>query len=174
MPPFEGHTAEEISEAILDFKDSGKAAEEKLREAVLDAERSVCDAVGKQRTETISEHGAAFMRGLLTSNEAERIGSGTEGFSQFIRHPWLETIVWDAMLRREVAAPWVPPAQHAADELDFDLTECKWVRGVDEFGHILPVYDAELWDPMFQPFGQARTAPWPDEVDMKAKKNSKA
>ena len=53
-----------------------------------------------KRTEPLTETGAAFLQGLLTSDENERIGHGTAGFAQVVRHPWLDDVNWEAMLRR--------------------------------------------------------------------------
>ena len=47
--------------------------------------------------------------GLLQARENDRIGAGPAGFIQIQTHAWYDGVDWEATLRREVIAPWVPP-----------------------------------------------------------------
>ena len=52
-------------------------------------------------------------------SQAERIGAGAGGFLQILRHAWFEQTDWEALLRREAAAPWVPTPGDMR-EIDFE------------------------------------------------------
>ena len=110
----------QVFRAIVEFEEGGATAEEQLQEAVLNAGNGGgARAGGKTVEEAISVEGAHFMRGLLTSNEAERIGAGEGGFVQVIRHPWFADTDWEGMMKCEVPAPWVPPEDNCFESIDF-------------------------------------------------------
>ena len=110
----------QVFRAIVEFEEGGASAEEQLQEAVLNAGNGGgARAGGKTVEEAISVEGAHFMRGLLTSNEAERIGAGEGGFVQVIRHPWFADTDWEGMMKCEVPAPWVPPEDNCFESIDF-------------------------------------------------------
>ena len=47
--------------------------------------------------------------GCLKTRETERIGAGPAGFLQIQKHKWFDGIDWEATLRRDAPAPWIPP-----------------------------------------------------------------
>ena len=57
----------------------------------------------------ISEDCAGFLMGLLKARETERIGAGPAGFIQIQKHSWFEQVDWEATLRRQIPAPYIPP-----------------------------------------------------------------
>ena len=66
--------------------------------------------------------------GLLQARETERIGAGPAGFIQIQTHPWFREVDWEAVLRREVRAPWVPPSSgdSAVDQqIDFEREDVR-------------------------------------------------
>ena len=73
-------------------------------------------------------------------------------------HPWFKDVDWEAMLRREVEAPWVPPASGVGlQTLDFE--------GEEVMDHSVPYHNQEKWEALFSRFGPVRSAPWPDGSD---------
>merc|ERR1719453_953421 len=99
--------------------------------------------------EQISDECAAFLMGLLKARESERIGAGPAGFIEIQKHHWFDGVDWEATLRREVPAPWVPPDGHdgAIDGgLDFPREDVMLDRP----------YDSERWAETFQEFGPYR------------------
>jgi len=142
-PPFEGSSAEEVFRSISEFSNGGSQAAERLQRAVLKA------------AEQISDTAAAFMMGLLTARESERIGAGPAGFQQVMQHHWFKDVDWLKTLRREVTAPWVPPAseEHAVDiGITFEGEDVMKRRP----------YDAQKWEETFSVFGPFRQNPWPE------------
>ena len=76
-----------------------------------------------------------------------------------VRDPWLETVDWEGMLRRECPAPWVPPANGSAlTAIDFEGPEAPSMA-------MAPAkddpYDSKTFEPMLKRFGPYRTTPWP-------------
>jgi len=140
-PPFEGSSAEEVFQLISDFSKGGVSAAERLQSALL------------QAASQLSEEGAAFLLGLLKAQESERIGAGAAGFMQIQLHPWFVDVNWEATLRKQVEAPWVPqPTADGAVEvaLEFQHEEVMKDRP----------YDQATWDPIYAEFGPQRRTPW--------------
>lgn len=72
-----------------------------------------------------------------------------------ITHPWFQQVDWEGMLRREVPAPWVPPASAVGlQTLNFE--------GEEVMDQTMPYHNQEKWEALFQPFGPYRSKPWPD------------
>jgi len=144
-PPFEGSSAEEVFRSISEFSNGGSQAAERLQRAVLKA------------AEQISDQAAAFMMGLLTARESERIGGGPTGFIQVMNHMWFHDVDWLATLRREVQAPWVPPPPPSGEHaVDIGIS----FAGEDVMKN--RPYDAQKWEETFSVFGPFRKTPWPE------------
>ena len=135
--PFVGRDVEIV---IKRYAGGGQAACETLKRVAL-AEA----ADGKH---PISEEAASFMGSLLTANESER-----PAFKELSMHAWFDDISWEAMMRQEAEAPWVPqPAEDgsrgagspACDPSHFG--DCRY-------------RDREKWEPLFEGF-PVRQAPW--------------
>lgn len=143
-PPFEGSSAEEVFRSITDFTNGGKTAADQLEAQLL------------RTAEQCSPHCAAFLMGLLKTREAERLGGGPAGFIEIQQHAWFDDVEWEATLRRELPAPYVPPPQAggAVDAgVNFDREDVMLDRP----------YDAERWAEVFAEFGPFRKARWPGD-----------
>lgn len=101
-PPFEGSSAEEVFRCITEFSNGGASAAENLQAQLL------------RTAEQCSSDCAAFLMGLLKTRESDRLGGGPAGFLEIQQHPWFHPVDWEATLKREVPAPYVPPATDGA------------------------------------------------------------
>jgi len=140
-PPFEGGSAESVLLAIIEYAGGGKIAANQLH---------------MQTAAQVSLDCANFLMGLLQAKEADRIGAGPTGFLQIQNHPWFEDLDWEATLRRQAAAPWVPPreADGAVDMgLDFEVEDVMLDRP----------YEPHLFPDTFKAFGPTRVTPWPGD-----------
>jgi len=57
----------------------------------------------------------SFLSGLLERDPAKRM-SGEE----VMKHPWLSSIDWDKLLKKQIPAPWKPPVSSEADTTQID------------------------------------------------------
>ncbi|XP_059047938.1 ribosomal protein S6 kinase alpha-5-like [Achroia grisella] len=60
-----------------------------------------------------------FIRKLLVKDPRRRLGGGEEDAGELKRHPFFQNLDWEAISRREIAAPFVPQLSHAADTCNF-------------------------------------------------------
>ncbi|XP_052742668.1 ribosomal protein S6 kinase alpha-5 isoform X1 [Bicyclus anynana] len=60
-----------------------------------------------------------FIKKLLVKDPRRRLGGGEDDAEELKRHPFFENLDWDAVSRRAVSAPFVPPMSHAADTCNF-------------------------------------------------------
>jgi serine/threonine protein kinase len=93
-PPFAGRNTSEIFDKISTYQKGGDHSNEQLR---LD--------LGTAITPSCAE----LISGFLVGDEKGRIGSGPEGFLRIQTHAWFSPINWGALVKREVAPPYVPP-----------------------------------------------------------------
>lgn len=146
-PPFEGSTADDVFDSIVDYAQSGDVGSQELQLNALES------SAGQ-----LSHDGADFICGLLAADEAERLGADQDGFVGLATHPWHATTDWEKMRLCEVQAPWVPASRSRGPE-----EELLGPHTVDD--ELGPVeYDpatAAIWDPIFADFGPFRAAPWP-------------
>ena len=65
-----------------------------------------------------------MLEGLFEKKPEDRLGS--KGAQEVKKHPWFEKISWEALLRKEVKAPFVPNLKSDVDVSSFDpeFTEC--------------------------------------------------
>jgi len=143
-PPFEGSSAEEVFRSISEFSNGGALAADQLQSALL------------RTAEQITEECATFLMGLLKAREGERIGAGPAGFIQIQKHSWFDGVDWEGTMRREIAAPYVPPSSQdgAIDgALDFSREDVMLDR----------TYDTERWAETFAEFGPYRRTAWPGD-----------
>jgi CRP-like cAMP-binding protein len=62
-----------------------------------------------------------FVSMLLTKNPRRRLGCGDGGIDTLKQHPWFDGFDWNALLRKKIEAPWIPPLQSVEDNsLFFD------------------------------------------------------
>ncbi|KAI8433582.1 LOW QUALITY PROTEIN: hypothetical protein MSG28_015603 [Choristoneura fumiferana] len=60
-----------------------------------------------------------FIKKLLVKDPRKRLGGGVGDADELKRHPFFQTLDWEAVARREVVAPFVPALAHAADTCNF-------------------------------------------------------
>ncbi|CAG4987997.1 unnamed protein product [Colias eurytheme] len=60
-----------------------------------------------------------FIKKLLVKDPRKRLGGGEDDAEELKRHPFFKNLDWEAVSRREVAAPFVPALSHAADTSNF-------------------------------------------------------
>ncbi|XP_037293908.1 ribosomal protein S6 kinase alpha-5 isoform X2 [Manduca sexta] len=60
-----------------------------------------------------------FIRKLLVKDPRRRLGGGDGDAEELKRHPFFQNLDWQAVLRRDVPAPFVPQLSHAADTCNF-------------------------------------------------------
>ncbi|KAL4703944.1 hypothetical protein ACJJTC_009549, partial [Scirpophaga incertulas] len=60
-----------------------------------------------------------FIKKLLVKDPRRRLGGGEHDAEELKRHPFFQNLDWEAVSRREVAAPFVPQLSHAADTCNF-------------------------------------------------------
>nr|XP_032524558.1 ribosomal protein S6 kinase alpha-4-like [Danaus plexippus plexippus] len=60
-----------------------------------------------------------FIKKLLVKDPRRRLGGGDDDAEELKRHPFFQDLDWEAVSRREVAAPFVPQLSHAADTCNF-------------------------------------------------------
>ena len=63
----------------------------------------------------------SLIKGLLEPNPAVRLGNGAMGFAAITSHPFFEGQTnWEAMLLRQVEAPFTPEIENALDMSGFE------------------------------------------------------
>lgn len=62
-----------------------------------------------------------LLTGLLQPDPQRRLGCGADGAWDVKRHPWFAASVnWDALLQKQIQAPFTPPVRHAGDTGNFE------------------------------------------------------
>ena len=67
-----------------------------------------------------SEDARNFLKGLLTKDPAQRLGSLLNGERDILGHPWLKPIDHDKYLLQEVKPPYVPKVKDPLDSSNFE------------------------------------------------------
>ena len=57
---------------------------------------------------------------ILVLNPSKRLGSLAGGQNDIRDHPWLASITQEALLKKEIAAPWKPKIKSPTDTSNFD------------------------------------------------------
>jgi len=57
----------------------------------------------------------SFLSGLLERDPAKRMNG-----EDVIKHPWLSSIDWDKLLKKQIPAPWKPPVSSESDTTQID------------------------------------------------------
>lgn len=58
--------------------------------------------------------------GLLQPDPQRRLGCGPSGADDVKIHSWFSGVDWDALARKQIQAPFVPPVSHAGDTSNFE------------------------------------------------------
>lgn len=69
---------------------------------------------------SLSSTARDLLEGLFQKNPLYRLGNGPHGPMEIMNHPWFESVDWDALLRKEVKAPFVPQIDNETDVSNFD------------------------------------------------------
>ena len=64
-----------------------------------------------------------LLSGLFQKEPDMRLGSGPDGAKAIKSHPWFAGVDYDAFLRKEVKAPFVPVIRDDLDVSNFDPVE---------------------------------------------------
>lgn len=67
-----------------------------------------------EELEESDPHACDLIRQLLAKNVVDRLGCRRDGVAEIFAHPWFASVDFNALLRRELPAPWLP--QLAADD----------------------------------------------------------
>lgn len=133
-PPFVGTTSRDVLQSVVDYA----------------ADSGANDALLTQLTATgMSGAAAQLITGLLRVDDTSRLGMS--GFRPILEHPWFAGLDWVALLRRELAAPYLPPADYvlpdASDRVDPDVLlrrdfdSERWAAVFDQFGPMAKLHD---------------------------------
>jgi len=68
----------------------------------------------------MSQTAKNLLEGLLRKDPEKRLGGGSDGASAIKDHPFFSNINWDAMIRKEYEAPFVPKITSDLDLSNFD------------------------------------------------------
>jgi len=61
-----------------------------------------------------------LLQGLFQKDPQQRLGGGAEGAKAIKSHPWFSGVDWNAYLRKEVRAPFIPVIRDELDVSNFD------------------------------------------------------
>lgn len=61
-----------------------------------------------------------LLEGLFKKEPEKRLGGGPEDAKAIKSHPWFMGINWDALLRKEIKAPFIPHIKNELDLSNFD------------------------------------------------------
>ncbi|KAK7679470.1 hypothetical protein QCA50_017524 [Cerrena zonata] len=71
-----------------------------------------------------SKAGIQALKGFLERDTTKRLGcKPSEGFEEIQRHPWFQSIDWDALDRKELPPPFVPDSKKANFDASHELEE---------------------------------------------------
>jgi len=62
----------------------------------------------------------SLLDGLLEKDPEKRLGSGPGATQEIKDHPWFQDVEWEAYLKKEVKAPFIPVIQNELDFSNFD------------------------------------------------------
>ena len=96
--------------------------------------------------------------GLLNAAGSARIAAAPGGFMQVMRRPWFEEVDWEAMLKREEPAPWLPAALEGEELRHADFSGREVMEPSGAYGGA----ERDKWEKVFAEFGPHRAARWPD------------
>lgn len=68
----------------------------------------------------LSPNVKSLLEGLFKKEPDKRLGGGVDGALEIKRHDWFEGWDWDALVRKEYPAPFVPIIKNDTDVSNFD------------------------------------------------------
>jgi RAC serine/threonine-protein kinase len=69
---------------------------------------------------SLSADAKSLLRGLLTKDPTQRLGSGPNDAGDIKPHQFFAPINWDRLQRREISPPWAPQINDTHDTSQFD------------------------------------------------------
>jgi protein kinase A len=82
----------------------------------------------------VSEEAVDIINSFLTKDPVMRLGSLARGESEILQHVWFQPLDLQAMRRRLLVAPWIPPLKSQLDATYFD----DWSDAVDKTEQSFP------------------------------------
>ena len=64
-----------------------------------------------------------IIKGLLTSDPAQRLGALSDGADGIKTHAWFKKVIWPSLLLKKIEAPYRPEIKSATDASNFDPFE---------------------------------------------------
>jgi len=61
-----------------------------------------------------------LLTGLLQPDPQRRLGCGAAASDDVKSHSWFDGVDWDALARKHIQAPFIPPVRHAGDTSNFE------------------------------------------------------
>ncbi len=61
-----------------------------------------------------------LLSGLFNKDPEKRLGSGPDGAKNIKKHPWFQGVNWEALLNKEIKAPFKPVIKSEIDVSYFD------------------------------------------------------
>jgi Serine/threonine protein kinase len=68
----------------------------------------------------LSTNAKSLLEGLFRKEPEKRLGGGPGDAEEIKAHPWFDGVDWDAILRKEVQAPFTPIIKNETDVSNFD------------------------------------------------------
>mmetsp|Transcript_5647 Transcript_5647/g.4790 ORF Transcript_5647/g.4790 Transcript_5647/m.4790 type:complete len:140 (-) Transcript_5647:268-687(-) len=68
----------------------------------------------------LSKDARNLMEGLFKKEPNKRLGGGIDDAKEIKSHPWFEGFDWDALLKKEMQAPFAPKIKNETDVSNFD------------------------------------------------------
>lgn len=68
----------------------------------------------------LSPNVRSLLEGLFKKEPDKRLGGGPNDAEDIKKHPWFDGLDWDALLRKEIPAPFVPIIKEDTDVSNFD------------------------------------------------------
>lgn len=79
-----------------------------------------------------------LLSGLFNKDPEKRLGSGPDGAKNLKKHPWFQGVNWDALLNKEIKAPFKPVIKSEIDvsyfDPEFTETSIESYKDTAEFG----------------------------------------
>jgi serine/threonine protein kinase len=69
---------------------------------------------------TLSPNARNLLEGLFKKDPEKRIGGGSGDATEIKEHPWFKDMDWDALIKKEIPAPFIPVIKGETDVSNFD------------------------------------------------------
>lgn len=79
----------------------------------------------------LSENVKSLLDGLFQKDPDKRLGGGAGGADEIKTHPWFAQVDWNAYLRKEIKAPFIPIIKSDMDVSNFDTVTLNFCSAYD-------------------------------------------